>query len=640
MPGTPLTEFTTTGIDNAVPQTRTLTIGGITYDLSADRTWSGGGGGGSVTSVAMSVPTGFSIAGSPITTSGTLALTFAAGYSLPLNTKQSNWDDAYTWVAAFPTQSGNAGKYLTTNGSTLSWVTISGGGITSLNTLTAGTQTFATGTAGTDFGISSTTSTHTFNLPTASGTNRGALSSSDWTLFNNKQSAISLTTTGSSGAATFVSNVLNIPNYTLAGLGGVPTTRTLTINGTGFDLSADRSWTISAAITDGDKGDISVTGSGATWTIDPAAVTYAKIQNVAANSFLANATGTAASVQEIATNRIPLFGSAITGTPSATTFLRGDGSWQTPSGGGGTPGGSTNQVQFNNAGAFGGASRVEIEGGDLSLVEGAFPSNPSTGRTKLFTDSMGGRFMLGSLNSVGNHYDLQPALFNGTTYMWLPGTGTTLAINWGASFTARNSGTQAAQSTPAKTSTSAITSLNRANFSTGTTATGASGIQTTELTAWLGNSAGLGGFFFCARIGVETLSGTYRVFCGLSANNAALAADPSTINNTIGFGKDAADANWQIITKGVGTANKINTSVAVTQGTIYDFYMNSEPFSSSIIFEIRNSIDNTILYTSSGINTNLPANTLFMYMQAHIQSASGTTAKLLALNKMYLETNL
>ena len=55
----------------------------------------------------------------------------------------------------------------------------------------------------------------------------------------------SLTTTGSSGASTLVSNVLNIPTYTLTGLGGVPTTRSLTINGTAYDLSADRTWTIS-----------------------------------------------------------------------------------------------------------------------------------------------------------------------------------------------------------------------------------------------------------------------------------------------------------------------------------------------------------------------------------------------------------
>ncbi len=63
---------------------------------------------------------------------------------------------------------------------------LSTGGITSLNGLTAGTQTFATGTSGTDFNINSSTSTHTFNLPTASGTNRGLLSSSDHTTFSNK----------------------------------------------------------------------------------------------------------------------------------------------------------------------------------------------------------------------------------------------------------------------------------------------------------------------------------------------------------------------------------------------------------------------------------------------------------------------
>jgi len=87
-------------------------------------------------------------------------------------------------------------------------------GLNALNGLTAQVQYFATGTSGTDFGISSATDTHTFNLPTASSVNRGALSSADWTTFNNK----------------------------------VPASRTLTINGVAFDLSADRSWTVSGGI--------------------------------------------------------------------------------------------------------------------------------------------------------------------------------------------------------------------------------------------------------------------------------------------------------------------------------------------------------------------------------------------------------
>lgn len=65
-------------------------------------------------------------------------------------------------------------------------LSLSTGGITDLNGLTAGTQTFATGTSGTDVNISSATSTHTFNFPTASATNRGVLSTTDWTTFNNK----------------------------------------------------------------------------------------------------------------------------------------------------------------------------------------------------------------------------------------------------------------------------------------------------------------------------------------------------------------------------------------------------------------------------------------------------------------------
>lgn len=66
-----------------------------------------------------------------------------------------------------------------------------------------------------------------------------------------KQDDITLTTTGNSGASTLVGSTLNVPNYTLLGLGGVPTSRTLTINGVTQDLSADRTYTISTGITIG-----------------------------------------------------------------------------------------------------------------------------------------------------------------------------------------------------------------------------------------------------------------------------------------------------------------------------------------------------------------------------------------------------
>lgn len=53
-------------------------------------------------------------------------------------------------------------------------------------------------------------------------------------------------------------------------------------------------------VSDGDKGDITVSGSGATWTIDNDAVTYAKMQNVSATDrILGRSSAGAGDIQEI-----------------------------------------------------------------------------------------------------------------------------------------------------------------------------------------------------------------------------------------------------------------------------------------------------------------------------------------------------
>ena len=71
-----------------------------------------GAGSGTVTSVALTAPTGFTVTGSPITSSGTLAIAFTTGYGIP------------------PLMTGNAGRFLTTNGTTMSWVNIAGTDVT------------------------------------------------------------------------------------------------------------------------------------------------------------------------------------------------------------------------------------------------------------------------------------------------------------------------------------------------------------------------------------------------------------------------------------------------------------------------------------------------------------------------------
>lgn len=71
-------------------------------------------------------------------------------------------------------------------------------GISSLNGLSVATQTLATGSSGTDFNIVSSGSTHTFNIPDASATARGLVTTGAQTLAGNKTLQNNLTVNGSS----------------------------------------------------------------------------------------------------------------------------------------------------------------------------------------------------------------------------------------------------------------------------------------------------------------------------------------------------------------------------------------------------------------------------------------------------------
>ncbi len=69
-------------------------------------------------------------------------------------------------------------------------------------------------------------------------------------------------------------------------------------DGTNWTNQADA--TGGGGVSDGDKGDITVAGSGATWTIDNSAVTYAKLQNVSATArVLGRKTAGAGDVEEL-----------------------------------------------------------------------------------------------------------------------------------------------------------------------------------------------------------------------------------------------------------------------------------------------------------------------------------------------------
>lgn len=70
------------------------TIKMVVTDANGALSWSDIPSGG-VTSVAVTVPTGLDVSGSPITSSGTIAIALQSGYSIPTTANQTNWSTAY-----------------------------------------------------------------------------------------------------------------------------------------------------------------------------------------------------------------------------------------------------------------------------------------------------------------------------------------------------------------------------------------------------------------------------------------------------------------------------------------------------------------------------------------------------------------
>lgn len=178
------------------PTSRTLTINGTTFDLSADRTWT----------IVAGVSSFNTRTGAITLTSGDV--TTALGYT-PYNSTNPNNYIALTALSAtspllynnttgvfsIPQATSSINGFL----SATDWTNFNNklsAAILALNGLTSVSQSLQTGNSGTDFAISSAGSVHTFNIPTASGSARGLLSSSDWTSFNNKVSS-QWTTSGS-----------------------------------------------------------------------------------------------------------------------------------------------------------------------------------------------------------------------------------------------------------------------------------------------------------------------------------------------------------------------------------------------------------------------------------------------------------
>jgi len=187
-------------------------------------------GSGTVSSVDLSVPTGFAVSGNPVTTAGTLALAFASGYSLPSNTTQATWTAKQNALNGTGFVKSVAGVISYDNSTYLSSITsanvIAALGYTPYSSANPSNYVALGSLSSTATGLTYTNTTGVFSL-TSGYVIPTTTSASNWdSAYTNR--ITSLTTTGTSGAASISSNVLNIPNYTLSGLGGQASSVNLT----------------------------------------------------------------------------------------------------------------------------------------------------------------------------------------------------------------------------------------------------------------------------------------------------------------------------------------------------------------------------------------------------------------------------
>jgi hypothetical protein len=133
----------------------------------------------------------------------------------------------------------------------------------------------------------------------------------DLNFYNNTTPVFSLQETG----AGYFASTVDATAYKVNGSAGT-SGQAIVSNGTTGGV-----WATIPALTDGDKGDITVSSSGTVWTVDNDAVTFAKIQNITDNKLLGRSAGSSGDMQEITIGTgLSLSGGTLTASASAPAF--------------------------------------------------------------------------------------------------------------------------------------------------------------------------------------------------------------------------------------------------------------------------------------------------------------------------------
>lgn len=267
----------------------------------------------------------------------------------------------------------------------------------------------------------------------------------------------------------------------------------------------------------------------------------------------------------------------------------------------------------------------------FTLPAAATPSAPSAGNAAVYVRSFAGRPLLSTLAPLGAESWLQPSLGTNNIALWLPGVTTTAGINFGVSWTVI-----ATQSHPAQASTTFLTAMRRAQYQTTTTIGNASGIRAAANTFWRGNAAGLGGFFFFARVGVVTFQSAMQIGVCLLPT-AALGGEPSAVNNHICLRKDSTDANWFFSTRNGTTATPVNLGLAVAANQVLDVYVWAGPNASDITYRVERIDSASVLADNVTTSSTLPVSTTFLAPSAQVRTTTAN-AVAIALAKIYVES--